>query len=168
MAALGFAPAAHAQAVSEPAVKAAYVYKFAGYIEWPAAAATEAPFVIAVLGAEEVAVELDRLVPGRTVNGRRMVVRRVRDIDSARGAQILFMGRGEGSGAREAMRALQKQGTVVITDLDRGLETGSVVNLVTLEDRVGFEVSLDAAERTGVVISSRMLGVARRVVPKGT
>ena len=159
---------ASAQAVSEPAVKAAYLFKFAGYVEWPASQATaEAPFVIAVVGAEDVAAELERLVPGRTIHGRRIVVRRVRDPEGVKAAQLLFIGRGEGNGAvREHIRAAQRQGTVTVTDTDRGLEQGSVINLVSLEDRVVFEVSLEAAERTGVVISSRMLSVARRVVPK--
>lgn len=159
------APAAFAQAVSEPAVKAAYLYKFSSYVDWPTQPVGES-FVIGVQGAEDVAVELERLVPGRVVQNRRVVVRRIRPGDDLKGLSILFIGRGE-TNAREQVRAAQRQNIVAVTDTDRGLELGSVINLVTLEDRVGFEVSLDAAERTGVAISSRMLSVARRVVPKG-
>jgi hypothetical protein len=157
---------AAAQAVSEPAVKAAYLYKFAGYVEWPAQAQGGPDFVIGVQGADDVAAELERILPGRTLGNRRMTVRRVRTVDDMKGVQLLFVGRTEAN-LREQMRAAQRQGTVTVTELDRGLEMGSVINLVTLEDRVGFEVSLESAERTGVNISSRMLNVARRVVGKG-
>ena len=166
LAALASGPA-QAQAVSEPAVKAAYLYKFGGYLEWPASAAlpADAPFTIGVQGAEEVAAELERLVPGRMVQGRRVEVRRVRDAENLKGVQVLFVGRGDAS-ARDALRAAARLGIVTVTDAAHGLELGSAIAFVSLEDRIGFEVSLPAAEKAGVAISSRMLGVARRVVPR--
>ena len=167
LAALASSPA-QAQEVSEPAVKAAYLYKFGGYLEWPASAAprAEAPFTIGVQGADDVAAELARLVPGRMVQGRRLEVRRVRDVDGLKGVQVLFVGRAEAN-PRDAVRAATRLGIVTVTDADRGLELGSTIAFVASEDRVAFEVSLPAADRVGVTISSRMLGVARRVVPKG-
>jgi len=59
-----------------------------------------------------------------------------------------------------------KQGVLTVTEGERGLESGSAINFVVAEDRVGFEVSLEAAERSGHRISSRMLAVARRVVAR--
>lgn len=157
---------AHAQAASESTVKAAFLYKFAGYVEWPPAAfpAADTPFVIGVAGADEVATELERLVPGRQVNGRAVQVRRVREGDSGRGLHILFAGR-EGNW-RNLMRIVQQQAGLVVTDAERGLEQGAAINFVPVDDRVGFEVSLDNAERGGLRISSRMLAVARRVLPR--
>lgn len=154
-----------AQPASEAAVKAAFLYKFAGYVEWPPPSfpSPETPYVIGVAGAEEVAAELERLVAGRTVNGRRVVARRVRDAAAAADVHVLFVGR-EDARLRELLRAAQRQPVLTVTDADRGLELGSVVALTLLEDRVGFEVSTLAAERGGLAISSRMLGVARRVL----
>ncbi|HYC38191.1 MAG TPA: YfiR family protein [Usitatibacter sp.] len=156
--------AAFAQQASEAVVKAAFLYKFAGYIEWPNPS-SEGPFVIATLNAEDVAAELDKLLPGRSVNGRPAIVRRVREGESLRGVHILFIGRGEAN-TRAAVRAAQQQGVVPVTETERGLEMGAAINFVVIEDRVGFEVSLDSADRSGHRISSRMLAVARRVVPK--
>jgi hypothetical protein len=166
--ALAWTPLAWAQGVSEPAVKAAFLYKFGGYLEFPTSAQwpADAPFSIAVQGADDVAAELERLAPGRSIQGRRVAVRRVHEGEVLRGVQMLFVGHGE-SRATEAIRAAQRAGIVTVSDADRGLELGSVINLVSAEDRIAFEVSLDAAERTGVTISSRMLSVARRVAPKG-
>jgi hypothetical protein len=157
---------AHAQAVSEPAVKAAFLYKFLGYVDWPAASLPQdGTYVIATVGADEVATELERLVAGRSINGRRIVVRRARDGEGLRGAQVVFVGRSQAN-ARELLRTVWRHPVLTVTEGEHGLDNGCVVNLVTLEDRVGFEVSLDAADRAGLAISSRMLGVARRVAPK--
>ena len=159
--------AAHAQQATEASVKAAFLYKFAGYVEWPASAfpQAESPFVIAVQGSDEVAAELERLVPGRTINDHRVVVRRLREGDSPRGAHVLFVGRAEPS-PRTVLRAAQQAGVLAVTETDRGLELGSAINFVIADERVGFEVNLDAAERGGHRISSRMLQVARRVLPR--
>jgi uncharacterized protein DUF4154 len=156
---------APAQQAPEASIKAAFLFKFAGYVEWPpgAFAGPEAPFVIGVAGAEEVASELERLVPGRTVNNRAVAVRRLREGESPRGAHLVFVGRGEAN-ARAAIRAAQQQGALTVTEGERGLESGSSINFVLADDRVGFEVSLESAERSGLRISSRMLAVARRVV----
>ena len=157
---------AQAQPASEHAIKAAFLFKFAGYVEWPTRAPpTDEPFVIGTLGADEVASELARMLPGRTIEGRPVVVRMVREGEPLRGLNVLFIGRREAN-ARAAIRSAQQQGVLTVTETD--LETGAAINFVMSESRVGFEVSLDAAERGGHRISSRMLAVARRVAPKGT
>ena len=151
---------------TEPAVKAAFLYKFAGYIEWPRGTypAPDAPMVIAVAGADDVASELERLVPGRNINGRPVVVRRVRE-ESLRGVHVLFVGRSHPA-ARTLVAAGREQGALVVTETDKGLDIGSAINFVPVDERIGFDVSLDNAEAAGVRISARMLAVARRVVPK--
>jgi hypothetical protein len=53
-----------------------------------------------------------------------------------------------------------------VTETERGLELGSAINFVPLDERIAFDVSLPNAERAGLRISARMLAVARRVVPK--
>lgn len=160
---------AHAQGVTEPAVKAAFLYKFAGYIEWPAApapatSAPDSPFVIGTLAADEVAAELAKILPGRSIAGHAAVVRTVREGEPLKGVRILFVGRSLPHAAA-IVRAAQQQGILAVTET--GLEAGAAINFVLAENRVAFEVSLEAAERSGHRISSRMLAVARRVVPKG-
>lgn len=163
---LGAAMHAHAQTAAEAAVKAAFIHKFLGYVEWPTAPAqADAPLVIGTLGSDDVAQELERIVPTRPVGSRRVVVRKLAEGDSFKGLHALFVGRGEPA-TRAIVRQAREQGVLTITETERGLELGSAINFVSADDRVGFEVSLDAAERSGVRISSRMLAVARRVVPK--
>ena len=151
---------------TEPAVKAAFLYKFAGYVEWAAEASSPpgVPVVIAVAGADDVAAELERLVPGRNINGRPVVVRRVGQ-EALPGAHVLFVGRSNPA-ARALVAAGRQQGALVVTEAEKGLDMGSAINFVLADERVGFDVSLDNAEAAGVRISARMLGVARRVVPR--
>ena len=159
------APAARIEA-SEAGVKAAFLYKFAAYVDWPATAyaSPEAPFVIGVMGADDVAAELERIVPGRTIHGRPAMVRRLKAGDPVSGSQLLFIGKAVDNPA-PLLRGLPN-GTLTVTDSEQGLAMGSAVNFVVADERVGFEVSLEAADRSGVTISSRMLNVARQVVPR--
>jgi hypothetical protein len=153
---------------SESSVKAAFLYKFAGYIEWaPAAfAAPDSPFVIAVTGSNEVAAELERIVAGRSVAGHPVVVKRIREGEPLKGIHFLFAGRADAARLPALLKSAQAQGVLAVTEAERGLDLGSAINFVVAEDRVGFEVSLDSAEKSGHRISSRMLAVAKRVVPR--
>jgi hypothetical protein len=168
---LGFAlPHAHAQRpeATEASVKAAFLYKFAGYIEWPESlfSAPDAPFVMGVLGSDEIAADLGRIVAGRAIGGHPVVVRRLKDAEASKGVHLLFVGKAEAARLAAILRAAQQQSVLAVTENERGLEWGSAINFVVAEERVGFEVSLDAAEKSGHRISSRMLQVARRVVVK--
>jgi len=168
---LFLAACALAQAQSEPltesTVKAAFLYKFTGYIEWPASefAGPAAPFVVGVMRNDAVASELERLVPGRNVGGHPVLVRRLKPGEPLRGVHVLFLG-GEDPDPGTVVAA-EAQGTLVVTESPRGLAAGSAINFVVGAEHVGFEVSVDAALRSGHRISARMLSVARRVVQKG-
>jgi len=157
---------AQAQQASETAVKAALLYKFASYVEWPAEALglPGTPFVVAVSGADEVAAELEQLVKGRPINSRPVTVRRLKEGEAASGVHMLFIGGRDAARIRAAARSARTQSALLVSEAGGGLEAGSVINFVPMDDRVGFEVSIEAAERSGLKVSSRMLGVARRVL----
>lgn len=165
--ACGAAALAVAQQASEATVKAALLFKFSGYVEWPPATfpAPGSPIVIGVAGADEIAAELERIVPGRLVNERPVQVRRLRDGESPRGLNLLFVGRAD-PGARNLLRAAQPLGVLTVTEGEHGLDIGAAISLVALDGRIGFDVSLENAERSSLRISSRMLAVARRVAPR--
>ncbi|MGZ5085245.1 MAG: YfiR family protein [Usitatibacter sp.] len=163
-----FAAQAQRAEAPETSVKAAFIFKFGGYVEWPptAFASPDAPLVIGIVGSDEIAAELERVVPGRQVAGHPVIARRMKEGESLRGLHMLFVGRGEAAHMQQWLRAAQAQGVLAVTEAARGLEMGSAINFVTLDDRVGFEVSLDSAEKSGYKISSRMLAVAKRVIPR--
>jgi hypothetical protein len=154
---------------TEATVKAAFLYKFAGYVDWPPSgfAAPDTQFVFGVVNNEEVAAELARVTAGRQIGGHPVVVKRVREGEPLRGINVLFVGRSVSDRLSALMRAAQLPALLIVTETERGLEAGSAINFVIADDRVGFEVSVDAAEKNGLKISSRMLAVAKRVVQRG-
>jgi hypothetical protein len=150
----------------EASVKAAFLYKFAAYVEWPASAFTSptAPLVFGVTGNDDVAAELVRVTAGRQISGHPISVRRV--TGDMTGLHVLFVGRNSGDRLGAILRAAQVPPLLVVTESERGLELGAAINFLMNDDRVAFEVAPDAAEKNGLRISSRMLAVAKRVVQR--
>ena len=151
----------------EDQVKAAYLYKFAGYVEWPpdSFGPMGAPFTIAVVGAEPLATELSEAVTGRTVHDRPIVVRRLTIGEPLSGVHVLFVGDDQYARLEELLQAARPRSILTVTEVEGALEAGSVINFVVSERRVRFDISLDSAEKSQLRLSSRLLAVAQRVMP---
>lgn len=151
---------------TEHQLKAAFLYKFANYIEWPAHtfAADDSPIVIGVVGAEPLARELSSTVASRTVNGRRLLVRGLQVDDPLEGLHILFIGRSQGERAGEIITASRGMSMLVVTESEIAFALGSAINFVVVDGKVRFDVAVPPAETADVKISSRLLTVARKVV----
>jgi hypothetical protein len=156
-------PCAMADMYSDSSVKAAFVLRFAGYVEWPREAVPERQFVIAVLGNGDIAEHLQRLAADRVLHGRAVQVRRITAIEEARGAQILYVGSGQQRRLRAGRKALANSSVLIVSDLEQGLASGSMINFLLADNRVRFEVSLDAARRANLRISADLLSVAAKV-----
>ena len=170
--AAGSAPRAFADAggmqVLERRVKAAFLYKFLGYAEFPPQAFSDpsGPLMIAVVGSEDMAAELARIAAGRTIAGRPIAVRPLREHEQVPPVHLLFVA---GSDSERAGRVLRgaPAAYLTVTECDGGLRYGSVINFRIVDERVRFDVSLDAADRKNVKLSSRLLTVANRVQKGG-
>lgn len=145
---------------SEGEVKAAFLYNFARFVEWPKSREPGRELVIGVLGTREVEGELRRIAADRTQD-RRMRVRAIDNGASLDGVHILYLGSGEQAGPGIIAEA-RKRHILVVSDAPDGLARGAAINFVTT-DRVRFEVSLKAAEDAGLRLSSRLLSVAMRI-----
>lgn len=167
---LGAAPDAAAAGapivVSEEKVEAAYLHKFLNYAEWPPAAFPQAdsPYVIGVAGDDTVADELARIAAGRSVNNRGVVVKRLLPGDAINELHMLFVGRGERGRLAQWLRPAKGRAILTVTAADGALDLGSIINFRTVDDRVRFEVSVDAAEQSGIHLNSRLFSVATNVV----
>ena len=166
-ASLAAAPArsrAQGPEVDARTIKAAFLCKFPGYVEWPNGADPgNRPVTIGVLGAPEMAAELDRLLSGRQANERPVDVRAIADGESLAGLQVLYVGDGDAAAHSQSLLPARDLPILVVTDAPGALSSGSVINFTVERDRVRFEVSLPAAERSGLKLSSRLLAVAQRV-----
>lgn len=149
---------------SEAAVKAAFLFRFAGYVDWPAGDGTRAPFEFAIVGNSEVAEELRRRLPGHAIAGRPALVReheRLVDAVDAVDAEVVYLG--PGHARRLPQLADRLGGALVVGDEADALAAGATINFVRENDRVRFEVSLPAAERAGLRLRAGLLSVAARV-----
>ena len=166
----GAAPTA-AQVVDEAAValersiKAAFVFKFAGFVDWPEQVLPpEAPIRIGVMGEETIVQEIREAASGRTVEGRRVLAKRVVPGDALEGVHILFMGDPAFRQIADEVAELKPEAMLIVTESVGALELGSIVNFAVDEGRVRFDLSLEAAARRGLRLSSRLITVARRVL----
>lgn len=153
----------------ERRIKAAFLFKFLGYAEFPAHAFNDpnGPFTIAVVGSHEMAAELTRIAAGRVIGGRPIVVRQVGAHEAPPPAHLLFVAGSDAARAGRVLRAAPGA-FLTVTESDGGLPHGSVINFRIIDQRVRFDVSLDAAEKNNVKLSSRLLTVAAWVQKGGS
>lgn len=147
----------------ERRVKAAFLYKFLGYAEFPPQSFADAatPLSIGVFGADDMAAELTRIATGRMVAGRTIAVRALREQDLDQPVHLLFIAGEDGGRTARLLRA--SPAWLTVTECESCLQHGSVINFTIVDERVRFDVSLDAAEKKNVKLSSRLLTVANRV-----
>ncbi|KQV60765.1 hypothetical protein ASC95_04855 [Pelomonas sp. Root1217] len=167
LAAAGAASAAHAgedDGLVEYQVKAAFVCKFGNYVDWPpqSLGATGEPFRVGVLASEAVVEEFRRTATAALVAGRPVEVRRLVRGEVPEGVQVVFMSRGMASHAPGLLAALHGRPVLTVTELEPGVATG-MINFVVIDDKVRFDILLPPATQSGLKISVRLLGVARRV-----
>jgi len=150
---------------AEVRIKAAFVYKFSDFIEWPAGAfaAADSPLTIGVVDADPLADELAQVVVRRTVQGRPVVVRKLKRGTPLAGIHVLFVGGQGGGRLTEVLAGAKGQPTLTVTEADEPA-AGSMINFVLVDQKVRFDVALPAAEAGNLKISSRLLAVARKVV----
>jgi hypothetical protein len=151
---------------TEAQLKAAYLYQFGGFVEWPPQAftAADAPFTIGLVGADAIAQELEQIVATRTVHGRRVLVRRLQPEESLAGLQVLFVAEPHAAALPRMLAAGAGVALLVVTDASEGLPPGSAINFVAVDGRVRFDIAPGQAERSRIRISARLLAVARRIV----
>lgn len=165
-AALLAAPAARAQeTASEYDVKAAFLYNFTKFVEWPSWAFHDdrSTVRLCVLGDDPFGGSLGEIAEGE-VAGRRVTVLRARSMGTPAGCQILFVSRSERGRLPAILREVRDAPVLTVGDTGGFLEHGGIVNFVLDGTKVRFEISQEAAERAGIRISSRLLRLATRVV----
>lgn len=154
---------------AEYRVKAAYLYNFTKYIEWPpgAFASASAPIVIGILGDDPFGKLLEETIRGRTSQGRPVTIRRSRRVDDLRDCQIVFISGSEKTELDATLAILAQRNVVTVCDTGPPFDRGVTIRLMVADATVQFEVRLDAAEGLGVRFNSRMLEAAGKVWRSG-
>lgn len=153
--------------VAEYNIKAAFLYKFASYVEWPPGAFDDeaSPLVFGILGADLLTEQLEEIVRGRRINGREIRVRSLRAEDQIDGLHVLFIGRSHGINVDEVLHNAADKSVLTVTETAPTSRSGSsIINFNIIDDKVRFDVSLAPAQRGRLQISSRLLQVADRIL----
>ena len=156
--------------------EAAYLSKFALFVDWPrgSLAASGGAFAICVVGADPFGPLLDRAAAGRRLGGRAMVVKRLASVDHYPPCQVAFIGGSKTQSVSEALQALHGAPVLTVTDsratgagaAGAGAATG-VVDFVVMGGRAGFRIDEQAAAESGLAVSSKLLGLAVSVKRRG-
>jgi YfiR/HmsC-like len=160
--------AAQPSTVAEDDVKAAFLYNFAKYVEWPDAAFPEGALRVCVVADAAFAKRVDDIIAGETIEGRPVTREAPSTPDQARSCNILFVGGAEAGRADRLLGAVRGAHVLTVGDTADFLARGGVVTFVREGDRVRFDVNVGEAQRAGLIISSRLLRVARHVSTGGT
>jgi hypothetical protein len=149
---------------TEYEVKAAFIYNFAKYVQWPSSAAdSTGPVVIAVIGKDPFGSILDDVMSGQTVGRRTIVIRRFQRIDDVAACNILFISSSERPNVQRIFDVLRHAPVLTIGDMDRFAEQGGMINLFAENNRIRFEMNLDAMQRVGLKAGSQLYRLARIV-----
>jgi hypothetical protein len=156
----------HAQRLNptEYEVKAAYLYNFGKFVEWPAKdMAAGDSFSICVLGQDPFGATLDSTITGESINSKKVMAKRIARPQDAVNCRILFIGSSEENRLKEILTTLDKTSVLTVSDLPQFARHGGMIQFVMEANRVRFEVNLTMAERAGLALSSELLKVASNV-----
>lgn len=159
-------PAHGAERVAgEYEIKAAFLYSVAQYIEWPADAVAEPgdAFVIGVLGDDPFGDALDDIARDRTIQGKRIVVRRFATVEEYTPCHVLFVARSALEDLPALLKRLEGSHVLLAGDTEGLVQRGIVLNFFIEKSKVRFEINVDAATRMALKISSKLLRLAKIV-----
>jgi len=157
---------AQSPTAGEYQLKAAFLFNFAKFVEWPPSSFSDAsaPLRICVLGQDPFGEELRNITKDKTVNGHKLEVSQVLDLQVARTCHILFIASSETARLKQILESLRGADALTVGDTKGFVEQGGMINFVLENNRVQFEVNRKAAEQCGLKISSKLLSVAKLVV----
>jgi hypothetical protein len=156
-------PRAAAQDVTEPALKAAYIYNFAKFTQWPAGVMAEgSPLVLCVVGDAAIGRALDKAVKGLTISGRAISVSQLaRGVPSLEGCHLAYVSGLTATQAAKLVTGLRDAPVLTISDAEGFTKAGGIAQFFFENGQLRFDVQLASAKRARLQISSKLLMLAR-------
>jgi len=157
--------AAQGQNVDEYQVKAAFLYNFAKFVEWPAGAfkGPGDPIVICVLGRSPFGPLLDQATRGKQIDGHNLLIHEVSDARECMGCQLLFITASEKKHFPAVLELLKTGSVLTVGETANFAAAGGIINFKLDDGKVGLEINVIAAQRARLRISSKLLSLAKIV-----
>ncbi len=149
---------------TEYQIKAAFLFNFAKFVEWPsqAFAAGTSPLVIGILGENPFHDDLARTIQNKTVDEHPVVIKELRSPAQATNCHLLFISTSEKNRLPEIMQSLKGASVLTVGEMDRFTENGGMINFILEGTKIRFQINKDAAARAGLKISSKLMNLAWR------
>jgi hypothetical protein len=162
---LGMARAEDTQ-LTESKLKAAFLFNFVKFVEWPPAAFadTNSPLTIGILGDNPFDGDLAAIIHDKTINNRTLAIKPLRSVTEVTNCQVLFICASVKTKIPETIAGLGSASILTVGDTDRFVETGGMINFVKEGKKIRFEINEAAAKRAGLRVSSKLLSLASRTI----
>jgi hypothetical protein len=153
------------QPPTEYQVKAAYLFNFLKFVDWPGGPPADAhgQWVIGIAGDNPFGDELTQIISGKTVQGHELRVRRFQPDEDLHACHVLFISASERKRLPSILAALRGSTVLTVADTDHFLESGGMIQFVMEDKRVRFAIDVGATSRAGLKVSSKLLSLARAV-----
>ena len=158
------APAARAQ-VDEYAVKAAFLYKFGFFVEWPDSAfpSPVSPVNLCIVGEDPFGKSLDAVVASAQIKGRNVVIRRLQTVGRNPSCHILYVGGSVEQSKAQIIETVRGSNVLTVSDGRGSNANDAIINFVVADKRVRFDIDDEAAAENNMLISSQLLSLALNV-----
>lgn len=162
------ASAAEAETSKEYQIKAAFVYNFTKFVDWPASSFLEksTPIVIGVLGTNPFGAELNKAVEGRRVNGREILIRAVSTAAELSSVNAVFISASEAGRLKELLSSLKTKPILTIGEKESFTREGGTIAFVLDGDKIRFAINMESAEAAGIRVSAQLQKLAASVQKK--
>lgn len=150
---------------SEYEIKAAFIYNFAKFVEWPPASnqAVSDSIIIGILGKDPFGYLMEKVIGGKTAGGKTILIERYESIEMARRCHILFVSDSETPRLKQIVRQLSGQHVLTVGEMDRFARQGGMICLYMQDKRIRFRINMAATEAAQLRLSSKLLKLAEIV-----
>jgi hypothetical protein len=148
---------------TEYQVKAAFLFNFAKFVEWPSAAFDDptSPIVIGILGDNPFHDDLANTIRGKKIDEHPLVVKEVHSATETTNCHILFISTSEKKRLPEILTGLKGASVLTVGEMDHFTEAGGMINFVLEKTKIRFQINSDAASTVRLKISSKLLNLAQ-------
>jgi hypothetical protein len=150
-------------------VKAAFLFNFAKFVEWPSDAfqSEKTPIALCVFGHDPFGSALDEIMRGKAINNRDVLARRINELPDLKSCQLVFVSGAEDMRLSEVLSSLKGTSALVVGESDGFAERGGAVQFFLEANKLRFAVNVDAVQRAHLTVSSKLLALAKIVHDQG-
>jgi hypothetical protein len=149
---------------SEYQVKAAFIFNFAKFVEWPAGVFADAksPLIIGIFGENPFGEDMERAVRNKTLNQRSITVKLCRTEEEARKCHVLFISASEKKRLQEILNVVGRTNILTVSETEGFVEGGGMINFFREGNKIRFQIEDETAKKAGLKIDSKLLGLAKK------